>query len=51
MIDKTKVNLNIFIPFIEDNVISNINGTPVVTISRVAKDRRTLIHCNQRSFG
>ena len=37
MIDKTKVNLNIFIPFIEDNIISNINGTPVVTISKSSK--------------
>ena len=30
--DKMTINLDVFSPFMEDIIVSNINGTPVVTI-------------------
>ena len=32
--DKMIINLNMFSPFIEDIIVSNMNGTLVVTIKR-----------------
>ena len=35
--DKMTIDLNMFSPFIEDIIVSNMNGTLVVTIKRISK--------------
>ena len=35
--DKMTIDLNVFCPFIEDIIVSNMNGTLVVTIKRNSK--------------
>ena len=32
ILDKMTINLNVFIPFMEDIIVSNMNGTLVITI-------------------
>ena len=36
--DKMTIDLNVFSPFIEDIIVSNMNGTLVVTIKRSNKE-------------
>ena len=38
--DKMTINLNVFSPFMEDIIVSNINGTLVVTIKRSSRGYR-----------
>ena len=35
--DKMTIDLNVFIPFMEDTIVSNMNGTLVVAIKRNSK--------------
>ena len=35
--DKMTINLDVFNPFMEDIIVSNINGTLVVTIKRSSR--------------
>ena len=35
--DKMTIDLNVFSPFMEDIIVSNMNGTPVVTIKKSSR--------------
>ena len=35
--DKMTIDLDVFSPFMEDTIVSNMNGTLVVTIKRISK--------------
>ena len=37
IIDKMTIDLNVFNPFMEDMIVSNMNGTLVVTIKRSSR--------------
>ena len=53
IIDKMTIDLNVFSPFTEDIIVSNMNGTPIVTIREVIEDVNTpkslRSHRNQKS--
>ena len=53
IMDKMTIDLDVFSPFMEDIIVSNMNDTLVVTIKRVAEDVDTpkslRSHCSQRS--
>ena len=38
ILDKMTINLDVFSPFMEDIIVSNMNGTLVITIKGVAED-------------
>ena len=54
IMDKMTINLDVFSPFMEDIIVSNMNGTLVVTIKGVAEDVDTpkflKSHCSQKSL-
>jgi hypothetical protein len=37
MLDKMTIDLDVFGPFVEDIIASNLNSTPIVTIDRSSK--------------
>ena len=37
IMDKMTINLDMFSPFMEDIIVSNMNDTPVVTIKRSSR--------------
>ena len=51
--DKITINLDVFSPFMEDIIVSNMNGTLVITIKGVAEDvdtpKSVRSHRSQRS--
>ena len=40
IMDKMTIDLNVFNPFMEDMIVSNMNGTLVVTIKRSSSECR-----------